>query len=78
MYVYIIRSGYHPEQTYIGLSKDYKKRFQAHNNGQSKHTSKYKPWNLETVIWFADEEKARKFEQYLKTGSGRAFRNRHF
>jgi len=54
-----------------------KKRLAAHNAGQSPHTSKYKPWLLESYFSFKEEGVARAFEKYLKTGSGKAFINRH-
>lgn len=78
MYVYIIRSIKFPTETYVGLSMDYKKRLIDHNAGKSMHTSKFKPWTLEIVVWFKDDEKAVGFEKYLKNHSGRSFRAKHF
>jgi len=75
-YVYMLRSMARPEQTYIGFSKDLKKRFAAHNNGQSPHTSKYKPWELVCYTAFQNQQKASKFEKYLKSHSGKAFANK--
>jgi len=75
-YVYLLKSKNH-NQVYIGFSKDLKKRLAAHNAGQSPHTSKYKPWLLESYFSFKEECIARAFEKYLKTGSGKAFINRH-
>lgn len=72
-YVYLIRSLESPNQTYVGLTSDVKKRLAAHNAGQSPHTSKYKPWQLVAFVGFLDELKATEFEKYLKSGSGRAF-----
>lgn len=72
-HVYIIRSINYPDQTYIGYTKDLKKRLIDHNNGSSFHTAKYKPWELIVVISFSTEFNAHKFEKYLKSGSGRAF-----
>jgi predicted GIY-YIG superfamily endonuclease len=72
-YVYILQSIDSPEQTYIGLTDDLRKRLAAHNAGQSTHTSKFKPWRLVTYIAFSDETKAIAFERYLKSGSGQAF-----
>lgn len=72
-YVYLIRSLKSPNQTYVGLTSDVKKRLAAHNAGQSPHTSKYKPWQLVVFVGFLDELKATEFEKYLKSGSGRAF-----
>lgn len=53
-------------------------RLAAHNAGQSRHTAMYLPWKLVTYIGFTDEAKAAAFEKYLKTGSGSAFRMKHF
>jgi predicted GIY-YIG superfamily endonuclease len=75
-YVYLIGSILHPDQTYIGLTSDIKSRINAHNMGQSPHTSKYKPWELVTYCAFKSDAKAVSFEKNLKTGSGRAFANK--
>lgn len=72
-YVYLIRSLKFPNQTYIGLSSDVQKRLAAHNAGKSTHTSKYAPWELVAIFGFAERSKAAAFEEYLKSGSGRAF-----
>ena len=77
-YVYLIQSIGSPQQRYIGLTSNLKNRMKHHNSGLSKHTSKYKPWRLETYLAFIDKEKARQFEYYLKTGSGKAFANKRF
>jgi predicted GIY-YIG superfamily endonuclease len=78
MYVYLLRSRSHPEQRYVGLTSDLKKRFADHNAGRSPHTSKHAPWELVVAVYFADKHKAEQFELYLKQGSGHAFANRHF
>ena len=72
-HVYILQSISRPDQFYTGLCADVQARLAAHNAGQSSHTSKYKPWKLLSCHWFADESAAAAFEQYLKSGSGRAF-----
>jgi predicted GIY-YIG superfamily endonuclease len=72
-YVYLIQSISYPTQRYIGITNDLKARLQSHNDGQSPHTSKFKPWKLITYIAFSDEFKAIEFETYLKSGSVRAF-----
>ena len=77
-YVYILESVRSPNQRYIGLTPDLKQRFTDHNAGRSPHTWKYKPWNLVAYLAFADERTGVEFEQYLKSGSGRAFLARHF
>jgi putative endonuclease len=75
-YVYLIRSLSFPDEGYVGITEDLKKRLVTHNSGGSVHTAKYKPWELIVYMAFKDEAKARQFEKYLKSGSGRAFANR--
>ncbi len=77
-YVYLLKSIIHQNQRYVGLTSDVRARVRAHNAGQSNHTSKYKPWELVAFFAFGDDERALEFEKYLKTGSGRAFANKHF
>ena len=72
-YVYLIKSETHANKTYVGLTANLDKRLLVHNRGGSVHTAKYKPWQLITFLAFTDDSKAREFEKYLKTGSGRAF-----
>jgi predicted GIY-YIG superfamily endonuclease len=72
-YVYLIRSIAFPDQVYVGITEDLKKRLVTHNSGGSVHTAKYKPWKLIVYLGFKNEAKARQFEKYLKSGSGRAF-----
>jgi len=74
-YVYIIKSLI-TKFIYIGSTNDLKRRFHEHNNGLSKSTNPYKPFELEAFIGVKTEEKARKLEKYFKTGSGRAILNK--
>lgn len=78
MYVYLLRSTSHPDEHYVGLTTDLKKRLCEHNAGKSPHTSKYVPWELVVAVYFKDRHKAEVFERYLKQGSGHAFAKRHF
>ena len=78
LYVYLLQSGVDPERYYVGLTTDPQRRLDEHNSGKSIHTNKHKPWHLSVCIGFADQDKARRFEQYLKSGSGRAFAKKHF
>jgi predicted GIY-YIG superfamily endonuclease len=75
-YVYLLESLGSPGQRYVGFTSDLKKRFKAHNAGESVHTAKYGPWKLVAYMALADERKAREFEYYLKSGSGKAFANK--
>jgi predicted GIY-YIG superfamily endonuclease len=61
------------KEGYVGMASDLKRRLSDHNSGKSSHTSKFVPWKLVTYIAFSDEQKARMFELYLKSGSGHAF-----
>jgi predicted GIY-YIG superfamily endonuclease len=61
-----------------GVTRDLKARPVEHNRGNCPHMAKYRPWKIETAIAFRSETKARRFERYLKTGSGREFARRHF
>jgi putative endonuclease len=72
-YVYILQSEDHPENFYTGLTEELQSRLRKHNNCEVSHASHYKPWRIKTAIAFTDVQKARDFESYLKTGSGRAF-----
>jgi putative endonuclease len=75
-YVYHLRSLSHPEQRYTGFTENLKQRFSAHNQGGSIHTRKYMPWELVGYHAFSDIRKAKAFETYLKSGSGKAFANK--
>jgi len=69
-----------PDETihYTGTTQDLQARLTKHNQGLCAHTSKHRPWRIQTAIAFGSEVKARAFEKYLKTGSGREFAQRHF
>ena len=77
-YVYILVSERNPKRHYTGHTEDLTTRLQAHNAGQVPHTTKHRPWRLETAVVFYSGEKARAFEKYLKSHSGRAFASKHF
>jgi putative endonuclease len=77
-YVYILKSELASERHYIGMTSDLAQRLAAHNSGKVSHTSKFKPWTIETAVAFRHETKASAFERYLKSGSGREFARRHF
>jgi len=77
-FVYVIRSEANPERHYTGVTSDVAARIALRNSAQSGHTIDHRPWRLVVVIECEDEPTARRFERYLKTGSGRAFAKRHF
>ena len=77
-YVYLIRSKSNRRKTYVGITEDFHKRLNEHNEGKSLHTSKWPPWEMAVCVAFADDRKAAEFEEYLKKGSGHDFAQRHF
>ena len=77
-YTYILVSEMDPDRHYVGSTSDLNARLAAHNSGKVSHTSKFKPWRVETAVAFRSKEKACTFERYLKSGSGREFARRHF
>ena len=76
MLVYILRStkdgSYH-----TGVTLDLTRRVGEHNSGSPQYSSTKRPFDLVWYGAFAEKERAYKFEAYLKSGSGFAFRNKH-
>ena len=72
-FVYSIQSKNNPDKYYVGLTTDVEQRLVEHNSGKSIHTNKFKPWKLVSYTAFVEKSRAKKFEDYLKTSSGRAF-----
>ena len=77
-FVYILRSDVDPDRHYVGITSDVEERLHWHNTGPSGVTLHNRPWSLVITLEFADATLAGRFERYLKSGSGRAFANRHF
>ena len=82
-YVYVLVSQVDKTVHYSGLTRDLGARLLRHNRGGCVHTSDHRPWRIETArietaTAFRSERKARAFEKYLKSGSGREFTRRHF
>lgn len=71
-YTYILRSS-KSHIFYFGYTKNLKKRFKEHNDGLSFATKPHRPWNIVFYAAFETEKQAKDFEQYLKSGSGKAF-----
>ncbi|HSV61939.1 MAG TPA: GIY-YIG nuclease family protein [Chthoniobacterales bacterium] len=76
-YVYILVSEM-DNAHYTGVTQNLRERVRDHNRGACLYSAKSWPWRLETAIAFTCESKARAFERYLKSGSGREFARRHF
>ena len=76
-YVYILQSS-KSGILYYGYTTDLKKRFKEHNNNKSKFTKGHIPWKLVLYCAFVNKQKAKDFELYLKSGSGKAFAYKRF
>ncbi len=58
---------------YFGSAINLRLRLKQHNSGEVKSTKPHIPWKIVWYAAFETEKQARDFEQYLKTGSGKAF-----
>lgn len=74
-YCYILLCSDH--KTYIGATNDLEDRMLRHQKGYIAPTKKRLPIKLISYFAFSDEHTAFTFEQYLKSGSGRAFIKKH-
>lgn len=72
-YVYLIKSLVDSNRVYVGYTTNLEQRLRTHNLGGAIHTSHYRPWQLVMYLGFENETKAREFEKYLKTASGKSF-----
>ncbi|HEU4678814.1 MAG TPA: GIY-YIG nuclease family protein [Terrimicrobiaceae bacterium] len=75
--VYMLRSDREPSRHYTGLTSNLERRLRWHNAGQNVDTARDRPWSVVVSFAFGNETIARKFERYLKSGSGREFAKRH-
>ena len=78
LYVYVLKTRDIPPKYYTGLTSDVTRRLAEHNGDSVHRTARYRPWAIDLIIEFHDEGRAVAFEQYLKSGSGVAFAQRHF
>jgi len=73
-YVYILLCA--NGKLYTGCTNDLRDRFQRHKSGEVESTKDLLPVKLIFYCAFPDKYKAFAFEKYLKSGSGRAFKNK--
>jgi len=71
-YTYILKSS-KSGILYYGYTENLKRRLIEHNSGKSAFTKGHLPWKLVWYCAFEEERKAKDFELYLKSGSGKAF-----
>ncbi|OGD62440.1 hypothetical protein A3F39_01910 [Candidatus Berkelbacteria bacterium RIFCSPHIGHO2_12_FULL_50_11] len=58
---------------YYGSTQELEKRIELHSSGLVQSTKPHRPWKLVWYGSFSTMKEASDFEQYLKSGSGRAF-----
>lgn len=75
-YVYILKCA--DGNYYTGCTNNLDERLIRHNRGEVAYTKVRLPVSLEFYCAFQHKFKAFEFENHLKTGSGKAFRNKHF
>jgi putative endonuclease len=73
--VYILKSG-KDGRLYKGLTRDLEKRIKEHNNGKTKTTKGFRPWELIYKEEFITLKESREREKYFKTGVGRDYLKR--
>ncbi|MBQ0787286.1 MAG: GIY-YIG nuclease family protein [Oceanihabitans sp.] len=71
-YTYVLQSDM-DGRLYKGHTNDVEKRLKEHNNGKTKSTKGYIPWELVYFETFKTKQEAILREKYFKTGSGREF-----
>jgi putative endonuclease len=76
-YVYVLRSITDETKTYVGFTEDLGRRIKQHNSRTETYSKRYAPWGLVAHVAFGSKVKAKRFEKYLKTGSGKAFIRKH-
>ena len=74
-YVYLLKLK--DKSIYTGSTPDLERRIKEHETGKCIFTENHRPLKLIWYCAFTDRLTARKFENYLKKGSGQAFRNKH-
>ncbi len=73
-YTYILKLN---DSLYIGHSTNLRQRIKYHKSRKVNSTKKSKTVKLMFYAAFVNKIKAVKFEKYLKSSSGFAFRNKH-
>lgn len=75
-YTYLIRS-LKDGSIYTGVTQNLTHRIYEHNNKLTGFTKSKAPWILIWYCVFSNQTKAEEFEKYLKSGTVRAFANKH-
>jgi len=71
-FVYVIRSA-KDGRFYVGMTTNIERRIAEHNEGKTKSTKGFIPWELFFVEKYPTRVEARQREKYLKGGSGKEY-----
>ncbi len=71
-FVYVLKSS-KDGRFYVGMTTNVEKRVAEHNDGRTKSTKGFIPWELFFVEKFSTRVEARSREKYLKGGSGKEY-----
>lgn len=74
-YIYILKLS--NNAYYVGSTSNLKNRIKDYHEGSVRSTKSFRPIKLVYCCAFPTKTQAIKFELYLKSGSGIAFRRRH-
>ena len=74
-YVYLLKLS--NDEVYTGSTRNLKTRIIDHQEGKNISTKPFRPIKLIYYCAFLNKAQALQFELYLKSGSGKAFRNIH-
>ena len=75
-FVYILKS-LKDGDLYVGSTNNLRRRLADHNSGVVDSTRHRAPFTMEAYVAVRDKAKAIELEKYFKSGSGRAFINKH-
>ena len=71
-FVYAIKSQI-KKYIYVGLTNNYERRIDQHQQGEEKTTGPYRPFTTILIEKYPTRIEARKREKYLKSGIGKEF-----
>ncbi len=77
-YVYRLQSVQHPKQTFLGTTRNVKKRLAMHNRQKVEKTAEYAPWRISFYAAFTRKERAESFKEFLTTKKGRSLAHEYF
>ena len=78
MYSVYVISSLNKNYIYVGLTNNFNRRFNQHQNGKERTTAPYKPFKVIFCEDYSTRESARIREKYLKSGVGKEWIKNNF